>query len=126
MRIFTTLVSDLVDDTIMSLNFLEMETKGYGTVIAYNTGREDESGLTISLLGNVFMTPKTAQNHSQSGKVRAGKFLPDVRSGLARTAAKWSVRALCRETVTGSGPGCRAGAEMALVVQVHIKKETEK
>ncbi len=28
------LVSDLVDDTIVSPNVLEMETKGYGTVIA--------------------------------------------------------------------------------------------
>jgi len=38
------LVSDLVDDTIVSPNVLEMETKGYGTVIACNTGSEDESG----------------------------------------------------------------------------------
>ena len=38
------MVSDLVDDTIVSPNVLEMETKGYGTVIAYNTGSEDESG----------------------------------------------------------------------------------
>lgn len=32
------LVSDLVDDTIVSPNVLEMETRGYGTVVAYNNG----------------------------------------------------------------------------------------
>jgi hypothetical protein len=47
------LVSDLVDDAVVSPNVLEMETQGYGTVVAYNTGTEDESGLTISPLGNL-------------------------------------------------------------------------
>lgn len=58
------LLSDIVDDTIMSPDVLEMETKGYGTVVAYNTGTADESGLTISPLGNVIMTKREAQNHA--------------------------------------------------------------
>jgi hypothetical protein len=61
------LVSDLVDDAVVSPNVLEMETQGYGTVVAYNTGTEDESGLTISPLGNLIMTRKAAQNHALCG-----------------------------------------------------------
>lgn len=61
------LVSDLVDDAIVSPNVLEMETRGYGTVVAYNTGTEDESGLTVSPLGNVIMTQKASQNHALCG-----------------------------------------------------------
>jgi hypothetical protein len=69
------LVSDLIDDTIVSPNVIEMETKGYGTVVAYNSGTEDESGLTISPLGNVIMTRKAAQNHAVPGMklIRKGK-----------------------------------------------------
>jgi hypothetical protein len=53
------LISDIVDETIVSPDVLEMETKGYGSVIAYNTGTAEESGLTISPLGNLIMI-KTA------------------------------------------------------------------
>ncbi|MCP4575528.1 MAG: hypothetical protein GY846_04505 [Deltaproteobacteria bacterium] len=69
------LVSDMVDDTIASPNVLEMETPGYGTVIVYNTGTEDESGLTISPLGSVIMTSKAAQNHAVPSMklIRKGK-----------------------------------------------------
>lgn len=58
------LISDIVDDTIASPEVLEMQTQGYGTVIAYNTGTQEESGLTISPLGNVIMTKQAAQNHA--------------------------------------------------------------
>lgn len=69
------LVSDIVDDTIVSPRVIEMETRGYGTVVAYNTGTEHESGLTISPLGNVIMTKKAAQNHVVPGMkvIRRGK-----------------------------------------------------
>ncbi len=57
------LVSDIVDDAIASPRVLEMETRGYGTVVAYNTGSDTEKGLTFSPMGNVIMTDKAAQNH---------------------------------------------------------------
>ncbi|MCP4108939.1 MAG: hypothetical protein GY749_25945 [Desulfobacteraceae bacterium] len=58
------LISDIVDDTIASPNVLEMETRGYGSVVLHNTPTEDEKGITISPLGNMIMTKQAAQNHA--------------------------------------------------------------
>lgn len=58
------LISDIIDNTIASPKVLEMETQGYGTVVVYNTGTDDESGLTISPVGNMIITRQAAQNHT--------------------------------------------------------------
>jgi len=57
------LLSDITDDTIASPEVLELETRDYGTIVAFNTGTDSESGLTFSPLGNVVLTSRAAQNH---------------------------------------------------------------
>lgn len=58
------LISDIVDDSVASPQVLELETQGYGTVLAYNSGTDEEKGLTISPLGNMIITKQAAQNHA--------------------------------------------------------------
>ncbi len=38
------LLSDITDDTIASPEVLELETRDYGTVVAYNTGTDSKTG----------------------------------------------------------------------------------
>ena len=42
------LVSDIVDNAIVPPDVLELETRGYGTDVAYNTRTDGNAGLTIS------------------------------------------------------------------------------
>ncbi len=58
------LISDIVDDTIASPMVLEMETRGYGSVVLHNITTGDEKGITISPLGNMIITKQAAQNHA--------------------------------------------------------------
>ena len=57
------LISEIVDDSVIGPEALELETRGYGKVVAFNVGTAEGKGLTISPLGNLIMTSKRAQNH---------------------------------------------------------------
>lgn len=85
------LISDIVDDSIASPSVLEMETQGYGTVLLYNTGTDEEKGLTISPLGNLIITKQSAQNHA----------VPDMKVVEKDKALKCDNAACIQETQGG-------------------------